>query len=199
MRKFNLFIKRLIDLFCSLVGIVILSPLFIIILLLIKLSSKGPVLFKQERLGKDGQVFKVLKFRTMIVGAEKIGDGLSIKSEDDPRITRIGKILRATSLDELPQLINVILGEMSLIGPRPPVVYFPYDGYLNYPEWAKHRFSMKPGITGLSQVRDRNNTTWEKRIKTDIEYVNNFNIIEDIKIFIFTFVRVIKISDIYRA
>lgn len=189
----------MIDFIGSFIGIIILSPILILIALAIKLSSTGPVFFKQERLGKDGKTFNILKFRTMVVNAENIGDGLSIKNESDPRITRIGKILRATSLDELPQLINVILGNMSIVGPRPPVKYFPYDGYSNYPEWDKQRFIMKPGITGLSQIRERNNTTWEKRIRTDIEYVKNFSLLKDFMVIILTFAKIIKSSDIYKT
>ena len=137
MRELNLFIKRIIDILGSLIGMIILLPLFIIIAILIKLTSEGPVFFRQERLGKDGKVFKILKFRTMVVNAEKIGDGLKVKSENDSRITKIGRFLRATSLDELPQLWNVFIGQMSLVGPRPPATYFPYDGYENYPDWTK--------------------------------------------------------------
>lgn len=197
MRKINLFIKRLIDLFGSLIGSIIISPILIIIALLIKLTSKGPVFFKQERLGKDGKTFKILKFRTMVVNAEKIGDGLSVKSEDDNRITYIGKLLRATSLDELPQLFNVIVGQMSLVGPRPPVTYFPYKGYDNYPEWAKKRFSMKPGVTGLTQVTVRNSVSWDQRIKVDNDYIDSFNVWFDIKLLFRTIIRVFKSENIY--
>lgn len=197
MRRINLFIKRLIDFFGSLIGSIIISPILIIIALLIKLTSKGPVFFKQERLGKDGKTFKILKFRTMVVNAEKIGDGLSVKSENDNRITKIGKLLRATSLDELPQLINVILGQMSLVGPRPPVTYFPYDGFNNYPEWAKKRFTMRPGVTGLTQVTVRNSVSWDERIKVDNEYIDTFNVWLDIKILFRTLGRIFKSQDIY--
>jgi len=197
MRELNLFIKRLIDFFGSLIGSIIISPILIIIALLIKLTSKGPVFFKQERLGKDGKTFKILKFRTMVVNAEKIGDGLSVKSKNDNRITKIGKILRATSLDELPQLFNVILGQMSLVGPRPPVAYFPYDGYDNYPEWAKKRFTMRPGVTGLTQVTVRNSVSWDERIKVDNEYIDSFNVWFDIKILFRTLGRIFKSENIY--
>lgn len=197
MRELNLFIKRLIDFFGSLIGSIIISPILIIIALLIKLTSKGPVFFKQERLGKDGKTFKILKFRTMVVNAEKIGDGLSVKSENDNRITKIGKILRATSLDELPQLFNVILGQMSLVGPRPPVTYFPYDGYDNYPEWAKKRFTMKPGVTGLTQVTVRNSVSWDERIEVDNKYIESFNVWFDIKILFRTLGRIFKSQNIY--
>lgn len=197
MRELNLFIKRLIDFFGSLIGSIIISPILIIIALLIKLTSKGPVFFKQERLGKDGKTFKILKFRTMVVNAEKIGDGLSVKSENDNRITKIGKLLRATSLDELPQLFNVILGQMSLVGPRPPVTYFPYDGYINYPEWAKKRFTMRPGVTGLTQVTVRNSVSWDERIKVDNVYIDSFNVWFDIKLLVRTIGRIFKSENMY--
>lgn len=197
LKSLNLGIKRIIDFFGSLVGIIILLPLFTVIAILIKLTSKGPVIFKQERLGKDGQVFNILKFRTMIVNAENIGDGLRVKSESDNRITKIGRILRKTSLDEIPQLFNVLAGQMSLVGPRPPVTYFPYDGYDNYPDWAKKRFLMRPGITGLAQVRVRNSVSWDERIIVDNEYIDKFNIWLDIKILFNTILKVFKSEDIY--
>jgi len=197
MRTINLFIKRLIDLAGGLIGLIVLSPLLLVISILIKLTSRGPVFFKQERLGKNGKVFSIIKFRTMVVNAEKIGDGLSVKSETDPRITRIGKYLRATSLDELPQLINVVLGQMSLVGPRPPVTYYPYDGYANYPDWAKTRFKMRPGMTGLAQVTVRNAVSWDERIKVDNIYIERFDIILDCKILLKTLIRILKPKNIY--
>lgn len=197
MRNINLVIKRLIDFFGSLVGVIIISPILIIIALLIKFTSNGPIFFKQERLGKGGKTFKILKFRTMVVNAEKIGDGLTVKSENDNRITKIGKFLRATSLDELPQLFNVILGQMSLVGPRPPVTYYPYNGYENYPNWAKKRFSMRPGVTGLTQVTVRNSVSWDERIVVDNKYIDSFNIWYDIKILFSTFQKVFKSQNIY--
>lgn len=197
MRKLNLFIKRVIDFFGSFIGVIIISPILIIISLLIKLTSNGPIFFKQERLGKDGKTFKILKFRTMVVNAENIGDGLTVKSENDNRITKIGKFLRATSLDELPQLFNVILGQMSLVGPRPPVTYYPYDGYENYPNWAKKRFSMRPGVTGLTQVTVRNSVSWDERIVVDNKYIDSFSIWFDIKILFSTFQKVFKSQNIY--
>ncbi len=197
MRELNLFIKRIIDILGSLIGMIILLPLFVIIAILIKLTSEGPVFFRQERLGKDGKVFKILKFRTMVVNAEKIGDGLKVKSENDSRITKIGRFLRATSLDELPQLWNVFIGQMSLVGPRPPATYFPYDGYENYPDWTKKRFLMRPGMTGLAQVTVRNSVSWDERIIIDNKYIDSFNIWLDIKILFFTIFKVIKTENIY--
>lgn len=197
MQIINLFFKRLIDTIGSTIAIVILLPMLIIISILIKFTSKGPVLFKQNRIGKDGKTFKIFKFRTMVVNAENIGDGLSVKSNEDTRITKIGRLLRNFSLDELPQLINVIIGNMSLVGPRPPVTYYPYKGYGNYPEWAKKRFTMKPGITGLSQITDRNTVTWDERIKVDIKYVEKFNILLDFKILFLTVIRVFNTKKQY--
>lgn len=197
MRKINLLIKRFLDILLSLCGILFLLPIFIVIAIGIKVSSKGPILFRQQRLGKKGKVFEIFKFRTMVVNAENIGEGLRVSTENDPRITKVGRFLRATSLDELPQLFNVLLGTMSLVGPRPPVTYHPYKGYDNYPEWAKKRFEMYPGITGLSQVTVRNSVPWDDRIKVDNEYIEKFNILFDIKILFMTVIRVIKKENIY--
>lgn len=197
MRKINLCMKRCIDFVGSLIGIIILSPVFLVIAILIKTSSEGPVFFKQERLGKDGKVFKIIKFRTMIVNAEHIGDGLRVKEGNDPRITKNGKVLRKTSLDELPQLLNVLNGSMSLVGPRPPATYHPYAGYKAYPDWAKKRFQMRPGITGLAQATVRNSASWDERIQLDNQYVDRFNIWLDLKILCMTVMRVVKSEDIY--
>ena len=196
MRELNYFIKRLIDLFGSLIGSIIIFPILIIIALLIKLTSKGPVFFKQERLGKDGKTFMILKFRTMVVNAEKIGDGLFVKTEQDNRITQIGKLLRATSLDELPQLWNVIIGDMSLVGPRPPVPHHPHK-YGEYTDIQRKRFEMKPGMTGLTQVTVRNSVPWDERIPVDVEYVEKFNVWLDIKILFKTIQKIFVRESIY--
>lgn len=192
----NLFIKRVMDFSGGLVGVIILSPILMIIALLIKLTSKGPVFFRQERLGKNGKLFKIFKFRTMIVDAEKMGDGLFVKTEQDNRITKIGKILRATSLDELPQLINVIVGDMSLVGPRPPVPHHPYK-YEEYSDYQLRRFEMKPGMTGLTQITVRNSVPWDERIPIDIKYVENFNTLIDIKILFRTLLKIFVKESIY--
>lgn len=196
MKNLNLFIKRLIDIIGSLFGILILLPILIIIAISIKLTSKGPILFKQERLGKNGDTFKILKFRTMVVNAEKIGDGLFVKTDADSRITKVGKFLRSTSLDELPQLVNVLKGEMSLVGPRPPVPHHPYK-YEDYSDFQKRRFELKPGMTGLAQVTVRNSVPWEGRIPVDVEYVENFNVFLDIKILLKTIWKIIDRDSIY--
>lgn len=194
MKTLNLIIKRIIDFLGSLIGVIIISPILIITAILIKITSKGPVIFKQERLGKDGKVFNILKFRTMVVNAEKLGDGIFVKTEQDNRITKIGKILRVTSLDELPQLWNVIIGDMSLVGPRPPVTYHPYK-YDQYSKHQKLRFNFKPGITGYAQVSGRNKLSWEERIEKDIWYVNKFSIILDIKILLMTTISIIPFKN----
>ena len=190
------YIKRVLDLILSLLALIILMPLMIIIAILIKIDSKGPVFFLQERLGKDGKVFKIIKFRTMVVNAENIGDGLKVKSENDNRITKVGKILRKTSLDELPQFVNVFKGDMSIIGPRPPVTYHPHK-YEEYTEEQKNRFNLRPGITGLAQVKVRNSVSWDERIKIDLLYVEKVTFFSDIKIVILTFISVFNKKGIY--
>ena len=187
MRRIQLGCKYTFDFIASLAALLLLSPLFLVFCVAIKLSDHDPAFFKQKRLGKGGKVFEIYKFRTMVVNAEKMGDGLVVQTEDDPRITRVGKFLRKTSLDELPQMLNVLKGDMSIIGPRPPVTYHPYDGYENYPERAKKRFDMRPGITGLAQVEKRNSASWDERIEIDVKYVEQFSLLMDIKIFFKTF------------
>ena len=197
MTLYRNFLKRLIDFCLSLTAIVFLLPIFLLLMIAVKLSSKGPVFFLQKRLGYHGRIFRIVKFRTMVVGAEHIGNGLRVSSTDDPRITTLGRFLRATSLDELPQLLNVIAGDMSLVGPRPPATYVPYDGYDNYPEWAKKRFEVKPGITGLAQVMVRNSVSWDERIRIDLEYLNKVSFWNDMKIVFMTVARVLKREDVY--
>ena len=189
--------KWICDFIASLIGLIILLPLFIIIAILIKIDSKGPVFFLQERLGKDGKTFKMYKFRTMVKNAENKGSGI-YTSKEDPRITKIGHFLRKTSLDELPQLINILKGEMSLVGPRPPVPYHPYK-YEEYSKKQKKRFNVKPGITGYAQVSGRNKLSWDERIEYDIKYVNKRNLLLDIKIIFFTFYKLFKKEEIYRG
>lgn len=197
MRRFNLFLKRLMDIVGSGIGLLVLSPLLLLIAVMIKATSKGPVFFKQERIGRYGTVFHIIKFRTMVLDAEHMGDGLRVRTGSDPRITNIGRFLRAASLDELPQLINSLCGSMSLVGPRPPVTYHPYDSYSSYPDWAKKRFEMRPGITGLAQVTVRNAVPWNDRIVVDNRYIDHFNIWLDIKILFMTVTRVVRRQNIY--
>mgnify|MGYP000920866284 CR=1 FL=1 len=190
-------LKRFFDILCALGGLVVLSPVLLIVSVLIKLESPGPVFFTQQRLGRCGQTFMIIKFRTMVVNAETIGTGLRVSTGDDPRITKVGKVLRSTSLDELPQLFNVLKGDMSLVGPRPPVTYHPYDGYDNYPELAKRRFQVRPGLTGLAQVTVRNSASWDERIRIDLDYIENFCLWGDIKILMRTAQRVFSRESIY--
>ena len=190
------FFKGLLDFILSLIATIILSPVMLIIAIAIKIDSKGPVFFLQERLGKNGKVFKIIKFRTMVVNAENIGDGLSIKSENDDRITKVGKFLRKTSLDEIPQFINILKGEMSSIGPRPPATYFPHK-IEDYPEFQLKRFDVKPGITGLAQVRVRNQATWDEKIEIDLEYISNITFINDLKIVFLTIKNILLHENIY--
>ena len=191
-------IKRILDFIISLIALILLSPILLVLIIVIKIDSKGPAFFKQERLGKNGKVFKIIKYRTMIVNAEHIGDGLKVRTENDNRITKVGKLLRKTSLDELPQLINILKGDMALIGPRPPVTYHPHK-FEDYPEHQKLRFNVRPGITGLAQSRVRNNATWDERIEIDIEYINNITFLVDIKIFFDTIKSIFKKENIYQV
>ena len=170
-----------------------MSPIFIIVAISIKIDSKGPVIFKQKRLGKDGKEFEMYKFRSMVVGAENMGTGIYSKKGDD-RVTKVGKFIRITSIDELPQLINIIKGEMSFIGPRPVLTYHPWK-YEEYTEEQKKRFEVRPGITGLAQVNGRKQMEWEKRIKLDVEYVDKLSFIMDMKIFFKTIYTVILMKD----
>lgn len=176
--------------------ILALSLVFLIIMVAIAIDSRGPVFFLQERVGKKGRVFKIIKFRTMVDGAEKIGTGIRTSSTD-PRITKVGAVLRKTSLDELPQLFNVFIGQMSFVGPRPPVTYHPYNGYDSYPEWAKPRFDVLPGITGYAQEEVRNFVPWDERMKYDVKYVENLSFWFDIKIMFKTAANILKLKSVY--
>lgn len=181
-------IKYFIDKILALCLLILLFSLFLIIALLIKFDDKGSVLFKQKRLGFKGKIFTVYKFRTMIPDADNYLDGKGKVLAN--RITRVGHILRKTSLDELPQLINIIKGNMSFIGPRPALV----DHIARYTEQQKMRFNIKPGITGLAQVHGRSKLSWSCRIKYDIIYVENYSLCLDIKILFKTF-RVVMLRE----
>lgn len=187
MRKLNLFLKRMFDILVSSFILIFMTviPVIIIIPIVIKLDSKGPAIYKQKRVGKNGKPFVMYKFRTMIT-EQYDTDGAEIMSED--RITKVGRILRKTSLDELPQLFNVFNGTMSLIGPRPMLDY-------QAPRCIGEenlRFEMRPGLTGLAQVKGRNNIQWEERIQYDIEYVKTFTFLLDIIILFKTVLLVFK-------
>lgn len=167
----------------------------IVIAILIKIEDRGPVFFKQERLGKDGKTFLLYKFRTMVENAEKQGAGIFIE-ENDPRITRVGRWLRELSLDELPQLFNIIKGDMSFVGPRPPLPFFP-KRYEEYEEWVKKRFTVRPGITGWAQINGRNLIDWYDRFKLDVWYVEHWSLRLDARIVFLTILKVLKREGIY--
>lgn len=167
---------------------IVLSPFLLITAILIKLDSKGPVIFKQERLGKNGVPFKIWKFRSMCVGAEKQGTGV-YSYKGDARITKVGKIIRATSIDELPQLVNILKGDMALIGPRPALTYHPWP-YQQYTEHQKHMFDVLPGVTGWAQVNGRKEVPWPERIELNVWYAKNMSLWLDLKIFFMTIFKV---------
>lgn len=193
----KLFLKRLMDIVLSSIALIVFIPLFLIISILIKLDSKGPIFFIQERRTKNGKIFKMYKFRSMCIGAEKLGTGL-FNFKNDSRITRVGSFLRKSSLDELPQLFNVIKGDISLVGPRPCVTYELGD-FETLNKKYKKRFEMLAGITGLAQVRGRNENSWEEKVQYDNEYIELFKkygIFIDIKIIFETIIGVFKAKDI---
>lgn len=178
------YIKRILDIAISLGALIVLSPVLLIVAILVRTKLGTPILFCQERPGKDEKIFKIYKFRTMTDGKDEKGEFLS----DEVRLTRFGKMLRSTSLDELPELFNILKGDMSLVGPRPLLVeYLP-----RYQEWQKHRHDVKPGLTGLAQVNGRNAISWEEKFKYDIEYVNNITLWSDCKIICKTVANVLK-------
>lgn len=186
-------IKRVLDIIFSFVALVLLLPVFLIVSIAIKVESKGPVIFKQERLGKNGTVFKIYKFRSMVVGAEHTGSGVYSGADDD-RVTKVGKFIRATSIDELPQLVNILKGDMSFIGPRPPLTYHPWE-LSEYTEKQLRMFDVRPGITGWAQVNGRKDVEWNLRIELNCWYVENISLWLDIKILFITFIKVIKNDD----
>lgn len=197
------FIKRSFDIVFSLLALIILSPVFLIVGLIIKLDGpKGEVFFHQERVGVNGKLFKMYKFRSMYPDAEKRleeikhlneVDGHMFKMKEDPRVTHIGKFIRAYSIDELPQLLNVLKGDMSLIGPRPPLV----REYEKYSKYDKKRLAIRPGITGLWQVSGRNSLSFDEMVALDLRYIRELSFTNDFKIFFKTIVVVIKKENAY--
>lgn len=177
-------LKRLFDILASLIGLILLSPVILVTAILVRSKLGSPIFFTQDRVGKDNKIFKMIKFRTMTDDRDKWGELLS----DEERLTPFGQFLRSTSIDELPELINVLKGDMSLVGPRPLLVEY-------IPLYSKHQFrrhEVNPGITGWAQVNGRNSIDWETKFDLDVEYVDKFNLIMDIKILFLTVLKVIK-------
>lgn len=178
------YLKRPLDFVLSLCGIIILSPVFLIVALLVRIKLGSPVVFKQQRPGLNERIFTLYKFRTMTDARDENGELLP----DSVRLTRFGKFLRSTSLDELPELFNILKGDMSIIGPRPLLVqYLPL-----YNDHQKRRHGMRPGLSGLAQVSGRNSLSWEEKFNLDVEYVDNVNFIEDLRILFLTIIKVLK-------
>lgn len=193
MLKVHILLKRVFDLVFGVVGLVLFLPLFVVVSIAIKIDSKGSIFFKQIRLGKDKKPYMIYKFRSMVENAENIGTGI-FNTKNDFRVTRVGQILRDTSIDELPQFVNIIKGEMSFVGPRPPVSY--ELGDLNeLSEEFEARFRVKPGVTGLAQISGRNELDWDQKVSYDNQYIEKFykwGILLDIKIILLTIVKVLK-------
>lgn len=184
-------IKRGIDFILALMGLIVLAIPMAIVAIAIKVESKGPVIFRQDRLGYKGKVYKMYKFRSMCVGAEKGG---VYSDNKDSRVTKVGKFIRATSIDELPQLVNVLKGDMALIGFRSPLTYHPWP-WSEYTEEQKKMFDVRPGITGWAQVNGRKTVEWHKRIELNVWYAENVSFLLDVKIFFLTIAKVLMNSD----
>lgn len=185
--------KRVLDFLFAVAGLVLLSPVMLLTALAVAIDSGLPVIFRQERIGKDGKVFRMYKFRSMKVGAEHMGSGVYSKA-GDARVTRVGQFLRASSLDELPQLVNIIKGDMSFVGPRPVLTYHPWT-YEKYTKEQSEMFTVRPGITGWAQVNGRKTVEWNRRIALNVWYARNVTILLDLKIFFLTIEKVLRNED----
>lgn len=190
---YRLVIKRFFDILLSFLGIVVFALPMLVIAIVIKIDSPGPVLFKQKRIGYKGKVFAIYKFRTMCVGAEQMGTGV-YSNNDDPRITKVGNFLRKTSLDEIPQFFNTLMGTMSFIGPRPPLTYHPWP-IDQYTEEQLKMFDVRPGITGWAQVNGRKSVEWTQRIQLNVWYVEHVSLGLDLKIALRTVQKVFSNAD----
>ena len=191
-RNFYEFFKRIFDIICSLMAVIILLPIFLIIFIAIKIESKGPVIFSQERVGINNKSFKMYKFRSMVVNAEDLKEvlkkqnerkGPMFKIKDDPRVTRVGKFIRKTSIDELPQLLNILKGEMSIVGPRPSLP----NEVREFEPWMMDRLKVKPGLTCYWQVSGRDQIGFEKWMELDVKYVKDRSFLLDLKLIFKTF------------
>jgi lipopolysaccharide/colanic/teichoic acid biosynthesis glycosyltransferase len=181
---YQAFVKRISDIVFSALGLLVLSPLFLLIAILVRCTSKGPVIFRQERLGRDAKVFRICKFRTMAENSEHTGSGV-YSDRNDSRVTKVGRFLRATSLDELPQLWNILRGDMSFIGPRPPLTYHPWT-IDRYSEEQLRMFRVRPGITGWAQVHGRRELEWHERLRLNVWYADHVSFALDLKIIFLT-------------
>ena len=190
---YNRVVKRMVDIIIALLVLIVGAIPMLIVALVIKIDSPGPALFRQDRLGRGGKVFKCYKFRSMRLNAEHTGSGV-YSDRSDPRVTKIGRILRATSLDELPQFINVLKGEMSLIGPRPPLTYHPWP-IENYTREQLRMFDVRPGITGWAQTHGRKDVEWHRRIELNVWYVDHVSFGLDLKIFFMTIFKIVTNAD----
>lgn len=192
----NIF-KRLIDVVLSFIGIIVVSPIYLLTAIFIRLESEGPVIFKQKRLGVNGVPFNIYKFRSMYINSENKGSGV-YSGKDDPRVTKVGKFIRLTSIDELPQFFNILKGDMAIIGPRPALTYHPWQ-YEEYTEEQKKMFSVRPGVTGWAQIHGRKDVEWNKRIEMNVWYAEHLNFWLDVKIFFATIFKVITFKDNYNV
>ncbi|MBO6061165.1 MAG: sugar transferase [Clostridia bacterium] len=186
-------IKRAADTVISALGLIVLSPVLLLTFLLVLLSSPGPAIFKQKRLGRGAKEFTIYKFRTMRVNSEHTGSGV-YSDNKDPRMTKVGKVLRKLSVDELPQLVNILKGDMSLIGPRPPLTYHPWP-VSGYSQEQLRMFEVRPGITGWAQIHGRKAVEWNKRIELNVWYVDHVSLALDLKIFFVTIGKVFTNAD----
>jgi len=187
------FVKRFLDILLSVLGIVICCIPMLIIAIAIKIDSPGPVIFKQKRLGYKGKVYEIWKFRSMCVGAEQTGSGV-YSGKGDARVTRVGNILRKTSLDEIPQFFNTLVGSMSFVGPRPPMTYHPWP-WEEYTDEQRRMFDVRPGITGWAQVNGRKGVEWHRRIELNVWYVDHVSLLLDLKIMWLTVWKVFSNAD----
>ena len=187
------FFKRILDLLVAVPALFLFAIPMAIVAVMVKLDSPGPVLFRQERIGKDGKVFQMLKFRSMYVNSEHTGTGV-YSEKNDVRVTNVGRLIRASSLDELPQLFNVLKGDMSLLGPRPPLTYHPWP-LDEYTEDQRHMFDVRPGFSGWAQIHGRKDVEWHHRIELNVWYVNHVRFSLDLKIFFVTIWKVLKNED----
>lgn len=192
---YNKFLKRLLDIIASICILPIFVIFYVIVAPMIYFEDKGKIFYKGERLGRDGKIFKMYKFRTMKMNSRDLRnkDGSTYNGEDDPRLTKIGKILRKASIDELPQILNVLKGDMSIIGPRPDLP----EHMALYTEEEKRKLQVRPGITGYNQAYYRNSIEWKKRIKNDIYYIEHLTFLMDIKVFFKTIETILKKENVY--